>query len=304
MMALRPISRVDGYAFPSEGWDVRGWEVRTEVGDEKVGKVEDMLLDGSGSLRYLDVDLGFRKKHILVPLDRAHADLESETVRIEGMTKDQVEAVPEYALAPETLDEGYERRLATVYGTNQEAPVSTRGFEPHPADDSALDLRRMETLEEEYRVAADDPRGWEVVTGDGRKVGKVAELLMDPGEMKARFLDVAVDEKKLELERVDRHILIPTGRVRLERRRKRVVVGGLLAGDIAAYPQYGGLPVRERAAWELESFFERGGTDARAGGRAAQEEPRAGNWRDARLRHFYGPSRRETPSTVEGGGNG
>lgn len=303
-MPLRPVSRVEGYTFPAQAWDVRGWTVRTEIGDEKVGKVEDMLLDGSGALRYLEVDLGFLKKHVLVPLERAHADLESETVHIEGFTKDQLEAVPEYALEPESLDEGYERRLAAVYGVRTEPTVSTRGLEPAPGDEDVLELRRMEVLEKEYRVAGEDPRGWGVVTADGQKIGEVAELLMEPGAMKARFLDVSVDEKKLDLERVDRHILLPAERVRLERSKKRVVVGGLLASDIARYPQYGGLPLRERSAWDLNAFFERAGTDAGVARPEATEEASRADYADASLRHFFRTSRRAPMSTSEERNNG
>jgi hypothetical protein len=303
-MPLRPISRVDGYTFPAEGWDVRGWTVRTEVGDEKVGKVEDMLLDGSGTLRYLEVDLGFLKKHVLVPLDRAHADLETETVHIEAFSKDQLEAVPEYALEPESLDEGYERRLAAVYGVRPDPAVSTRGLEPAPNDEGALDLSRMKSLEKDYQVAGDDPRGWSVVTADGQTVGEVAELLMDPSAMKARFLDVSVDEKKLDLERVDRHILLPAERVRLERGKKRVVVGGLLAADLARYPQYGGLPLRERSAWELSAFFDRVGTEAAGAGTGREHAAGRADHADSSLRHFYRTSGRTRTSTEEESYNG
>lgn len=308
-MALRPISRIDDYTFPAEAWDVRGWTVRTEVGDDKVGKVDDMLLDGSGSLRYLDVDLGFLKKHVLVPLEHAHADRESETVRIEGFSKDQLELVPEYALDPESLDKGYEHRLAAVYGGEARSDAGDRGapIEPWPDDDSELDLRRMEALEDDYRVAGEDPRGWDVLTADGKTVGEVAELLMDPGTMKARFLDVAVDEKKLELEPVDRHILLPTERVRLERGKKRVVVGGLFSGDVATYPQYGGLPIRSRTARELDSLFERVGSEESARhepGLEAGDEPARGRAGDATLNHFYRPPGGSRPDAVEGGYHG
>jgi ribosomal 30S subunit maturation factor RimM len=307
-MALRPISRIDDYTFPAEAWDVRGWTVRTEVGDDKVGKVDDMLLDGSGSLRYLDVDLGFLKKHVLVPLEHAHADRESETVRIEGFSKDQLEAVPEYALDPESLDDGYERRLSAVYGGRARSGVEGgASLEPWPDDDSELDLRRMEALEGDYRVAGEDPRGWDVLTADGKKVGEVAELLMDPGAMKARFLDVAVDEKKLELEPVDRHILLPAERVRLERGKKRVVVGGLFAGDVAAYPQYGGLPVRSRTARELDVVFERVGSDEpgrRAAGLDSDDAASQPDPGSPTLGHFYRPSGGSRPGAGEGGYHG
>jgi sporulation protein YlmC with PRC-barrel domain len=260
-----------------------------------------MLLDSGGRLRYLDVDLGLLRKHVLVPLDYAVAERETETVRIEGMSKDQLESVPEYAVDPESLDEGYERRLAAVYG-DQAMTMEARSLDVATDDDRELELRRMESLDEEYQIAGTDPRGWSVVTADGEKVGEVSELLMDPGAMKARFLDVSVDEKKLELERVDRHILLPANRVRLERNKKRVIVGGLLSGDVSRYPQYGGLPLQGRTARELDEFFDRPGEDAGASTRPGHEAS-TGRWGDETLRHFYG-SRRAGPNTGEVGYHG
>lgn len=302
-MPLRPISRVEDYEFPPEAWDVRGWTVRADVGDEKVGKVEDMLLDGSGRLRYLEVDLGLMKKHVLVPLEHARAERDNETVRVEGMSKKQLEDVPEYALDPESLDEGYERRLAAVYGDTV-AASGARPLETGADDDRELELRRMEGLEGEYQVAGTDPRGWDVVTADGTKVGEVSELLMDPAAMKARFLDVAVEEKKLDLEPVDRHILLPADRVRLERGKKRVVVGGLLANDVSRYPHYGGLPVRSGTARELDTFFERPSPTPGEPGRAQEEPYRGSHGEDASLRHFYGSSTRTRLITDEEGYHG
>lgn len=300
-MALRPISRIDDYRFPEDAWDVRGWTVRTETGDDRVGRVDDMLLDRGGALRYLDVDLGFLKKHVLVPLERAYADREKKTVWLEGLTKDQLEAVPEYALDPETLDESYERRLDAVYGGTT-ASAHERLLAPEDDDDRDLGLRRMSDIEDEYQVAGDDPRGWKVVTGDGRAVGRVAELLMAPAEMKARFLDVVVDEKELELEPVDRHVLLPSDRVRLDRSKKKVVVSGLLAHDFGAYPHYGGLPVRSGAARDLERVFERAATaepGAEGRGGAGANRPPESDWRERTVRHFYQPATRRRPRTVE-----
>jgi hypothetical protein len=286
-MALRPISRVDDYEFPPGAWDVRGWTVRTDAGDEKVGKVEDLLLDGRGRLRYLDVDLSGQRKHVLVPLEHARAERDRETVRLDGMSRSQLERIPAYAVEPESLDEGYERRLAAAYGDVLPTGGGS-GLELGADDDRELELRRMDTLEQDYRVAGPDPRGWDVVTADGTTVGEVSELLMDPGEMKARFLDVAVDEKNLELEPVDRHILLPADRVRLERNKKRVVVGSLLASDVARYPQYGGLPVRAGTARDLNVLFERPDAGQQAAGRGEAEPGLLDAREDASLRHFYG----------------
>lgn len=287
-MAMRPISRVDDFHFPEAAWDVRGWTVRTERGEEKVGRVSDMLLDHRGVLRFLDVDLGFLKKHVLVPLEHAHADREGETVWIERLSKRDLEAVPEYTLDPETLNEDYERRLDAVYGGTQ-ASREHDLVAPDEDLDGELDLKRMSDLEDDYQVAGDDPRGWKVITGEGTTIGKVTELLMNPGAMKARFLDVAIDEKKLKLEPVDRHVLLPADRVRLDRGNKRVVVSGLLAGDVATYPQYGGLPVTGRGARALREAYEHAGQAPQERGAettapAARDHDRP----EATLRHFYG----------------
>ena len=261
-MAIRPISRADGFAFPADAHDVTGWTVRTAVDDEKVGRVDDMLLGRDGALRYLDVDLGFLKKHILVPLTHSRADEESKTVWIEGVSKSRLEDAPEYALDPETLTEGYERRLAAYYGGDD-----TTRFSDPVSDDVAAgtaaarpatsELRRMAELESEYQVAGDDPRDWKVLTGDGTTVGRVAELIVDPGDMKARYLDVVVDEKELELEQVDRHVLLPTDQIRLDRSSKKVVASGLLPTDFGEYPQYGGLPLDDDQTHRIHAYFDR-----------------------------------------------
>ena len=302
-MALRPLSRAKDFAFPDGAWDVRGWTVRTELDDDRVGRVEDMLLDHTGGLRYLDVNLGFLKKHVLVPLDHAFAERESETVWIEGLTKQRLEEVPEYALDPEALDEGYERRLDAVYGGTS-ASTHASLVAPHAEPDAELELRRMADLEDDYRVAGEDPRGWKVVTGEGRTVGRVAELLMDPGAMKARYLDVAVDEKELELEPVDRHILLPSDRVRLDRSKKRVVVSGLLAHDLTEYPQYGGLPLTHRSVGALDEVFERAATAKRRREEIATDDHDHVDWQRSTLRHFYSTKRRARSRATEEGIDG
>lgn len=46
-----------------------------------------------------------------------------------------------------------------------------------------------------YRISEGDPdvRGWEVVGADGRKIGAVADLLVDTEALKVRYLDVNLD---------------------------------------------------------------------------------------------------------------
>lgn len=116
-------------------------------------------------------------------------------------------------------------------------------------------LVRLSDLDE-HRVAKDhsDPRGWEVLSSEGRRVGKVVELLVDPDVLRARYLDVRVDEKEMDMEPVDRHILLPLDRVRL-RDGKKVEVDGLSRGDFRDYPVYNGLPLQEEEERKLRKAF-------------------------------------------------
>ena len=48
-MALRSVNQLDSATVLSIPVDVRGWEVRTSLDDDKVGKVHDVLVDEAGT---------------------------------------------------------------------------------------------------------------------------------------------------------------------------------------------------------------------------------------------------------------
>jgi uncharacterized protein (TIGR02271 family) len=64
----------------------------------------------------------------------------------------------------------------------------------------------------DFKVADNDPdiRGWDVELADGQKIGEVHDLIIDTTAMKARYLDVDIDNDVLDTEE-DRHILVPVG---------------------------------------------------------------------------------------------
>jgi sporulation protein YlmC with PRC-barrel domain len=67
----------------------------------------------------------------------------------------------------------------------------------------------------EFDVARNepDPRGWAVVSRDGRAIGEVRDLLIDTERMAATFLDVALDRKRFGLrDDDDSHVLVPVER--------------------------------------------------------------------------------------------
>jgi uncharacterized protein (TIGR02271 family) len=86
-----------------------------------------------------------------------------------------------------------------------------------------------------YKVADGEPdiRGWDVVASDGRRLGKVDDLLVDTQANKVRYVDV-------DVEGGGRNITVPIGYARLEQDRHQVLVDRLGAEELQ------GLPSRER----------------------------------------------------------
>ena len=84
-----------------------------------------------------------------------------------------------------------------------------------------------------YRVADGEPdiRGWDVVASDGRRLGKVDDLLVDTQANKVRYVDV-------DVEGGGRHITVPIGYARLEADRHQVLVDRLGDEQLQGLPNY------------------------------------------------------------------
>ncbi|HEU0301524.1 MAG TPA: PRC-barrel domain-containing protein, partial [Longimicrobium sp.] len=79
-----------------------------------------------------------------------------------------------------------------------------------------------------------DIRGWDVVASDGRRLGRVDDLLVDTQAQKVRYVDVDGDE---------RHTTIPIGYARLEHDRHQVLVERLGDEQLQALPSYDRGPI-------------------------------------------------------------
>ena len=97
-----------------------------------------------------------------------------------------------------------------------------------------------------FKVAKEDPdaRGWRVIGADGERFGKVKDLIVDPHEMKARYLDVEVD-RRIFNEEYDRHLLVPIGAATLDREDDKVFVPFIDRTTITNYPVYHGGPITD-----------------------------------------------------------
>lgn len=86
-------------------------------GEDKVGSIKDALFETStGTIRYLIVDTGFWVfgKTILLPVGLARFDQTQKRIYADGLTKEQVENLPEYS-DDMTIDSDYEARVRTGY---------------------------------------------------------------------------------------------------------------------------------------------------------------------------------------------
>jgi uncharacterized protein (TIGR02271 family) len=116
------------------GDDIKNYSVYSEQ-DDKIGTVDDILVDESGSFRYFVIDTGFWifGKRVLLPVGRANIDYNQHRLYALGMTREQVESLPEYT-EDMTLDYDYEERVRNSYrsgvsGTTGATTASTATYD-------------------------------------------------------------------------------------------------------------------------------------------------------------------------------
>ena len=81
----------------------------------------------------------------------------------------------------------------------------------------------------DYAVAPGDPdpRGWRVDSSDGRRLGSVADLIVNTQSMEAEYLDVEIDRRLTPGADRARHLVVPTSAVRVgleERNEQRITI--------------------------------------------------------------------------------
>lgn len=101
-----------------------------------------------------------------------------------------------------------------------------------------MHLRRLRDLPD-IEVADNNPdvRNWNVRGGDGKKIGEVFELIVEPDAMKVRYLDIELDAA-LNVNERDRHILVPIGAAALDEDGDNVFIPSLTLESVLEYPPY------------------------------------------------------------------
>ena len=85
-------------------------------------------------------------------------------------------------------------------------------------------LRRLSDMPE-FEVATGDPdvRGWPVVGPAGDRIGRVGELLVDPSQMKVRYLEVTLHDPLPNVVATrQRRVVVPIGAAAVEREHDQV----------------------------------------------------------------------------------
>jgi len=109
-----------------------------------------------------------------------------------------------------------------------------------------------------------DPRGWDVMTADGSKIGKVHELIVDTGALRTRYIDVSLDKKALSLDK-DRNVLIPIGDAQLDSSADEVVIDRLTAKELTNLPEFKHTEITREYEAQVLPNFGTAGSDVPAG---------------------------------------
>lgn len=114
-------------------------------GDDRIGTVDDVLVDDSGRFRYLVVDTGFWifGKKVLLPIGLARFDYDSNRLYVDGLTREQVENLPDFKEASMDQYDDYEERTRQAY-----TPLAGRRSN-HQFMERSLDSNYEQSLDSE-----------------------------------------------------------------------------------------------------------------------------------------------------------
>jgi uncharacterized protein (TIGR02271 family) len=145
-MALHKIKDFNiDYKTHLDDRDLKGLDVY--VADEKIGSVEDILVDDDGQFRYLVINTGIwiLGKKVLLPIGRAKIDDKAHRVYAQNLTKEQVEALPQFT-NDLILDYDHEEQVRSVYRTETPKTAAAVGMD---ATAAALQDRSTYTYDKE-----------------------------------------------------------------------------------------------------------------------------------------------------------
>ena len=114
-MPLHKIRDFDpDYRAHFEDHDIVGYDLYASA--DKVGSIDDLLIDDTGKIRYLIINTGvwIVGKKVLLPIGRSRIDYSGRRIVVDGLTRTQVEALPSYD-GNMPVDYEHEEKVRGVY---------------------------------------------------------------------------------------------------------------------------------------------------------------------------------------------
>jgi uncharacterized protein (TIGR02271 family) len=117
----------DNYQDAFGGDDIKNYDVYSTIDNDKIGSIKNIMVDETGRFRYFVVDTGFWifGKQVLLPVGRSRIDTSDRRIYAVGLTKEQVQDLPEFS-DDLKLDRDYEERVAGIYGNYPIAGTATQ----------------------------------------------------------------------------------------------------------------------------------------------------------------------------------
>lgn len=204
-MPLHKLSDFDpNYKETFGGEDVVGLNLYTE-GEREIGTVVDVLVDDEAHFRYLVINTGVDTagKQILLPIGLSRIEYSTQRVYVDGLSKEQVERLPEYS-DRYTVDYDYEERVRDVYrpqisslessATLSGTPAYDRNSYNYQQDASLYDLN--EQNHQTFRLYQE-----RLIASKNRiKTGEVA--IGKHIETETRSVSVPLEKERVVIERV------------------------------------------------------------------------------------------------------
>lgn len=193
--------------------EIKNFDVYAQ-GDEKVGSVNDILVDDqTGKFRYLVVDTGFWifGKKVLLPVGIANINYTDRRVDAQGLTKSQVEDLPNLNDL-EKIDYEYEEQVRDTYrplanNTAGATPAATNATNARDYDRNTYNYDRDPAL---YNLDRENQQGLKlyqerlIADKHRRKTGEVA--VGKRVETQTSHVSVPVEKERVVIERTT-----PTG---------------------------------------------------------------------------------------------
>jgi uncharacterized protein (TIGR02271 family) len=151
------------------GDDVKSLELYSQ-GGVRVGSVADALVDQDGRFRYLVIDTSFDggNKKILLPIGLAHIHYSENRVDVDGLSKEQVQRLPEYR-ENIVVNEDYEENLRNVYRSPNNQLTNAQDTSSYHAPDlyelNAEDQQTFKLYQERLIASKNRVKAGEVTVG-------------------------------------------------------------------------------------------------------------------------------------------